>query len=200
MDVSWRSWLRDRHVLAATLALALGAAGVQWLIWWLGPAPRPSVAEGPPRADYVLHDARVSTYGSDGRPSVHLQAPRVDRRAGDESLYVDAPTFQLVGKSPGVPDWHGRSAYGWINHDGTLMRLDGPVELDRAAYDDTPKATIDTADVTVWPRERRLATAAPARMVQGGTKIDGIGLRANLDDKHLELLDDVHATFPPRRR
>jgi len=25
-------------------------------------------------------------------------------------------------------------------------------------------------------------------------------MRANLTDKHLELLDDVHATFPPRQR
>jgi lipopolysaccharide export system protein LptC len=30
--------------------------------------------------------------------------------------------------------------------------------------------------------------------------MSGVGMRANLTDKHLELLDDVHATFPPRKR
>jgi lipopolysaccharide export system protein LptC len=45
-----------------------------------------------------------------------------------------------------------------------------------------------------------MQTAAAAQMVQGGTRITGLGMRANLNDKHLELLDDVHATFPPRKR
>jgi lipopolysaccharide export system protein LptC len=29
--------------------------------------------------------------------------------------------------------------------------------------------------------------------------MDGVGMRANLNDNHLELLDNVHATFPPRQ-
>jgi lipopolysaccharide export system protein LptC len=70
----------------------------------------------------------------------------------------------------------------------------------RAAFRDAPAAQIQTADITAWPKQNRLETAAPARMVQGGTRISGIGMRADLNDKHLELLDDVHATFPPRKR
>jgi lipopolysaccharide export system protein LptC len=30
--------------------------------------------------------------------------------------------------------------------------------------------------------------------------MSGVGMRANLNDKHLELLHDVRATFPPRQR
>jgi lipopolysaccharide export system protein LptC len=78
--------------------------------------------------------------------------------------------------------------------------LQGPVYLHRAAYDDTALIEIHTADVTAWPQDKRIATAAPAQMTQGGTRISGVGMRANLNDKHLELLDDVHATFPPRKR
>jgi len=68
------------------------------------------------------------------------------------------------------------------------------------AIGEPPAAEIHTADVSAWPKENRLETAAPAQMVQGGTRISGIGMRANLNDKHLELLDDVHATFPPHQR
>jgi lipopolysaccharide export system protein LptC len=59
---------------------------------------------------------------------------------------------------------------------------------------------MQTADITAWPKQNRVETAAPAQMLQGGTRISGIGMRADLNDKHLELLDDVHATFPPRKR
>jgi lipopolysaccharide export system protein LptC len=72
--------------------------------------------------------------------------------------------------------------------------------MHRAAYDDTPATELHTADITAWPKDNRMQTAAAAQMVQGGTRITGLGMRANLNDKHLELLDDVHATFPPRKR
>ncbi len=200
MAVNARAWLRERRLLLAIIALALAAGAAQWLLWWLGPAPKTNDFIGPPRSGYTLHNARVSEYDTAGQPSFHLQTPHLERREGDESLYVNAPTFQMPANQPGVPDWQGQSLYGWINKGATLLKLQGPVVLHRAAYDDTPLTEIHTADVTAWPKDKRMETAAPAQMTQGGTRISGVGMRANLNDKHLELLDDVHATFPPRQR
>ncbi len=198
--MSLRLWLRDRRLPAATVAIALAAGLAQLLLWWLGPAPKTPDFVGPPRSGYTLTDARMTEYNAEGLPSFHLQSPHLERREGDESLYLNAPTFQLPANQAGVPDWLGQSLYGWVNKDGTQLKLQGPVEMNRAAFDDTPATRIQTADVTAWPKQNRLETAAPAQMVQGGTRISGIGMRADLNDKHLELLDDVHATFPPRQR
>lgn len=193
-------WLRDRRLPAATIAIALAAGVAQLLLWWFGPAPKTSDFVGPPRSGYTLIDARMTEYNAAGQPSFHLQTPRLERREGDDSLYLNAPTFQLPANQAGVPDWRGQSLYGWVNKDGSQLKLQGPVEMQREAFGDAPAARIQTADVTAWPKQNRLETAAPAQMVQGGTRISGIGMRADLNDKHLELLDDVHATFPPRKR
>lgn len=195
-----RRWLRDRRVPAATLAIALAAGVAQLLLWWFGPAPRSSDFVGPPRSGYTLSDARMTEYNAEGLPSFHLQSPHLERREGDDSLYLNAPTFQLPSHQAGVPDWKGQSLYGWVNKDGSQLKLQGPVEMNRTAFGDTPATSMQTADVTAWPKQNRLETAAPAQMVQGGTRISGVGMRADLNDKHLELLDDVHATFPPRQR
>jgi lipopolysaccharide export system protein LptC len=72
--------------------------------------------------------------------------------------------------------------------------------MQRAAYDNTAAASLDTSDVTAWPKENRMETAAPAQMTQGDSRMSGVGMRANLNDNHLELLDDSHGTFPPRKR
>lgn len=195
-----RLWLRDRRLPAATIAIALAAGVAQLLLWWFGPAPKTNDFVGPPRSGYTLTDARMTEFNAEGQPSFHLQSPHLERREGDDSLYLNSPTFQLPANQAGVPDWQGQSLYGWVNKDGTLLKLQGPVEMQREAFGDTPAARIQTADVTAWPKQNRLETAAPAQMVQGGTRISGIGMRADLNDKHLELLDDVHATFPPRQR
>lgn len=195
-----RAYLRDRRLPAATLVIALAAGLAQLLLWWFGPAPRTHDFVGPPRSGYTLTNARVTEYNTEGRPSFHLQTPHLERREGDDSLYLNSPTFQLPAKQAGVPDWQGESLYGWVDKGGTLLKLQGPVNMQRPAFGATPAAQIHTADVSAWPKENRLETAAPAQMVQGGTRISGIGMRANLNDKHLELLDDVHATFPPHQR
>ena len=198
--MSLRRYLRDRRLPAATIAIALAAGVAQLLLWWFGPAPKTSDFVGPPRSSYTLTDARMTEFNAAGQPSFHLQSPHLERREGDDSLYLNSPTFQLPANKAGVPDWQGQSLYGWVNKDGSQLKLQGPVEMHREAFADAPAARMQTADVTAWPKQNRLETAAPAQMVQGGTRISGIGMRADLNDKHLELLDDVHATFPPRKR
>jgi lipopolysaccharide export system protein LptC len=198
--VNLRSYLRDRRVPAATLVIALAAGLAQLLLWWFGPAPKSSDFVGPPRSGYTLTDARLTEFNAAGQPSFRLQSPHLERREGDESLYLNSPTFQLPANQAGVPDWQGKSLYGWVNKDGTQLKLQGPVEMHRPAFGDAPATRMQTADITAWPKQNRVETAAPAQMLQGGTRISGIGMRADLNDKHLELLDDVHATFPPRKR
>lgn len=201
--MSLRQWLRDRRLPAAIVLVGLAAGTSQLLLWWLGPAPRARDFVGPPRSSYTLNDARVTEFGVDGKPSVYLQAPRVDRREGDESLYLDSPTFQIPAEQAGVPPWRGKSRYGWVNKPGTVLKLQGPVFVHRPAYVDAhgvaqPETTMHTSEVTAWPKEDRMETAQPAHIAQGARTMDGIGMRANLNDNHLELLDASHIVFPPR--
>lgn len=191
------SWLRQRRLAAAIVVLALLAGAAQLLLWWIGPAPKPDQFAGPPRSGYTLSDFQLTQYGLDGLPSFLIRAPRLERREGDESLYINAPDFQLPSNQPGVPDWRGHALYGWVNHNGTLLKLQGPVYVHRPAFDDTPATQMHTADVTAWPQQNRMETAAPAQIQRGTSTISGVGMRANLKTKHLELLDDVHSTLMP---
>ncbi|MEW5314688.1 MAG: hypothetical protein WDW38_006161 [Sanguina aurantia] len=134
---------------------------------------------------------------------MRLQSPHIERREGDESLYLNSPTFQLPPKIPGLPDWNGESLYGWVNKEGTLLKLQGPVYLHRPPYTDArgvaqAETTMHTSEVTAWPKDQRMETAEPAKIVQGQRTISGVGMRASLNDNHLELLDASHITFPPR--
>jgi lipopolysaccharide export system protein LptC len=195
-----RRWLRDRKLASTIVLVALAAGFAQLLLWWMGPAPKPNDFVGPPRSGYTLTNFKLWSYNPEGQLAFRMQAPHLERREGDESLYINSPTFQLAAKKPGVPDWQGRSLYGWVDKGGSLIKLQGPVTMHRPAWADTPATDLVTEDVTVWPKENRMVTAAPAQMTQGASRMDGVGMRANLNDNHLELLDNVHATFPPRKR
>ena len=198
--MSLRDYLRDRRLTVAIVLVGGAAVLSQLLLWWLGPPPKANEFIGPPRSGYTLADFKGYVYDVDGHPSFRVTGPRLDRREGDDSLYIDQPKFELPAKQPGVPDWQGESRYGWVDKSGTLLKLQGPVYMHRAAYGDTPQAELHTSEVTAWPKENRMETAEPAQLTQGASRMSGVGMRANLTDNHLELLDDSHGSFPPRKR
>lgn len=200
-----RLWLRDRRMPAAIIVLGLAVGALQLLLSWMQGAPAEHDFVGPPRSGYTLINSRMTEYDVDGLPGLRVQSPHLERREGDESLYLNSPTFQMPAKQPGVPDWEGESLYGWVNQPGNLLKLQGPVYMHRPAYTDPqgipqPEATLHTSEVTAWPKENRMETAEAALLTQGDSRMNGIGMRANLSDNHLELLHDVHGILFPRKR
>jgi lipopolysaccharide export system protein LptC len=198
--VNLLQYLRDNRITVVIAVLAIAAPASWMLQRWVAGAPATNDFVGPPVSDYVLYTSKVWSYDVDGLLNFTMTAPRMDRRAGDESLYINAPNFDIKAKKPGVPDWQGNAPFGWVNKTGTLMRLDGDVYMYRPAYAGGPMATLHTSDVTGWPKENRMETAAPAVMTQGQSVMNGVGMRANLDDNHLELLHDVHGILYPRQK
>lgn len=195
-----REYYRDNRLMVAIVLMALGVVATQLVRWWIAPEPKVNEFVGPPRSGYTLIHFQGFVYDQEGKPSFRVTGPRLDRREGDESLYIDQPRFELPAKKPNVPDWHGESLYGWVDKSGTLLKLQGPVYMYRPAYEDTPRAELHTSEVTAWPKENRMETAEAATLTQGDTTMRGIGMRANLTDNHLELLNDSHGSFPPRKR
>jgi lipopolysaccharide export system protein LptC len=184
--------------LLSTLAMLAVLAGAVWLgVWWLRPAPGNAFV-GPPRSGYTMRNFTAWAYGDTGRLAFRLSSPFLQRREGDESLYLNAPTFLLPPKhgSAGVP-WHGQSQYGWVSGDGSVLKLQGAVHMTRPAEGTSLPAEVHTADVTAWVKQNTLATDARASIIQGPSTMTGTGLRADLNTKHLELLHDVHGTFKP---
>ncbi|WP_233843426.1 LPS export ABC transporter periplasmic protein LptC [Dyella sp. 2HG41-7] len=193
--MSFRQYLRDNRINVAIALLAIAAPASWMLQRWVVGAPPVNDFVGPPISDYVLYNSKVWSYDIDGLLSINMTSPRIDRRAGDESLYLNSPVFELISKKPGVPNWQGNAPFGRVNKSGTQVNLDGAVYMHRPAYAQGPMATLCTSNVTGWPKENRMETADPATMTQGASVMNGIGMRANLNENHLELLHDVHGTL-----
>lgn len=183
--------------LAALLLLAAAVALTQFLLWWFAPAPKPRYAAGPPRSGYTLQNFELAVMGGDGRVDMRVRAPSLQRRDGDGSLFIDQPRFELLSATS--PPWQGRSEFAWIAADGDEMRLRGSVELHRPADARVESADIRTAELVVWPGQRRVATEAPTSITEPGRILHGTGMRADLDQHTLELLADVQGTFRPSR-
>ncbi len=188
-----------RRLLTSLIVLACALALVQAAIWWLRPPPTPIAVTGPPRSGYTLSNFTYYGYDDLGKLNVRITSPSLQRKESDRSLFIDQPRFLLppAENEPDAAPWLGHSEYGWVSADNTIVKLMGKVDMHRAASAVAPSAEIHTSDVTAWPGEHRLATDDPARIRQGTSRMSGIGLRAKLDSKYMELLHDFHGTFKP---
>ena len=186
----------DRRYWLLVIVLALLAAGGQLLFWLTRERPGPETFAGPPRSDYTLTDFTMNALDAAGQRTFQVSGPRLSRRGDDGSIFVTTPDYLLVDGS-GHP-WRGTSDAAWVNQDGSLIKLQGHVEMHRAATGAGRPVDVVTRDLTTWPKDKKMETAAPATITQPGSILSGVGMRGDLNTKTLELLSDVHSTLQPK--
>ncbi len=188
----------NRRFVTTVFVLAMLALASQVLLWLTRPRPLDPDFTGPPRSGYTLDDFTLHALDENGKLTFTVSGPRLVRRSEDGSIFVSAPDYIMVD-SEGHP-WTGTSESAWVNRDGSLMQLEGRVDMQRSPSPDVAAARITTSELLVRPKQRTLETAAAAQISQPGSILRGTGLRGDLNSKVLELLSDVHNTFEPRKR
>ncbi len=190
--------LMDRRTVFVIVSLAAVAALSQVLLWLTRPPPLEPTFSGPPRSGYTLDNFSMNALDEHGKLSFTVSGPRLTRRSEDGSIFVSTPDYVIVDKDN--HPWIGTSDSASVNKDGSTLKLEGRVEMERQPDADTSAARIVTSDLIAHPRDNTLETAAPAQITQPGSILRGTGLRGDLNSKTLELLSDVHNTFEPTRR
>jgi lipopolysaccharide export system protein LptC len=181
--------------------LGLLVVGTEALLWLVRERTNAQTFAGPPRSDYTLSGFTLDALDAEGKRTFQVSGPRLARRGDDGSIFVDAPDYQLIDGA-GHP-WTGKSDSAWIDKDGTIMKLLGHVEMHRAGDSGagesrTEPVDVVTSDLTTWPKQKKMETAAAATITQPGSILRGTGLRGDLNDKSLELLSDVSSTLQSR--
>lgn len=195
----------ERRLILAIATLAVLALGTQILVWVFAPREAVPAFVGPPRSDYSLTGFSIDALDAQGQHSFSVAGPRLVRRAEDGSIFVDAPKYTIIDNGAHV--WNGTSDSAWVNKNGTLMKLEGKVDMHRQPGPGTSPAQLLTSDLTVTSpgkgqalssaQGKTMQTAAPATITEPGRVVRGTGLQADLGLKTLQLLSDVHWTLLP---
>ena len=182
--MSWRGWL--------TLALLAAAIAGGFAILRQQAGLRPGTAEEA-RPDYVLHDFEVITLRKDGSEGFTLQAPRLARHPGNREMDIEQPVFLFPDEEGGR--WRSRSRTGWVNADGSEVRLRGDVRLDNTAG--KRRMRLEAASLDVFPDAQRATSPGEVTITQPGSIIRGRGLEALLDQNRVILTSEVRARYAP---
>jgi len=188
--------MTDRRLWLVAALLALAGIALNVVLWITRQRINEQTFEGPPRSDYTLTDFTLNALDAQGNLSFQTVGPTLARRGEDGSIFVTTPDYVIYDGNG--HEWKGKSDTAWVNKEGTLMQLDGHVEMHRQAAKGVEPVDVVTRNLTTWPKDKKMETAEPATIVQPGSILRGIGIHNNLNTKELELLSDVHATIEPK--
>jgi lipopolysaccharide export system protein LptC len=188
--------MTDRRLWFVAALLALVGIALNIVLWITRQRTNEQTFAGPPRSDYTLTDFTLNALDAEGKLSFQTIGPWLARRGEDGSIFVTTPDYVIYDGNG--HEWKGKSDSAWVNKDGTIMRLDGHAEMHRLAAQGVQPVDVVTRDLTTWPKDKKLETAAPATIIQPGSILRGTGMRGDLNTRELELLSDVHATIEPK--
>lgn len=193
----------ERRLVLAIAVLGALALSTQILVWVFAPREAAPAFIGPPRSDYTLSDFSIDALDAQGQHSFSIAGPRLVRRAEDGSIFVTAPDYTILDN--GGRTWKGTSDSAWVNKNGTLMKLEGKVEMHRLPGPGSAPAQLLTSDLTVTSpgkgqalssaQGKTMQTQALATITEPGRVVHGVGMQADLGLKTLQLLSDVHWTL-----
>lgn len=183
------SW---RMVLGLVLLVAAVLSG--WSAWRQRDVPEPD-APSSERPDYFMRDFEVISLDDQGRESITLRAPEMQRNAKDQTFTIATPLFLL-------PDdeghhWEMRSQTAWISAKGDEMRLSGEVKGTSPKEAATP-STFDTQRLNVFPRKNLAVTDAAVTITQPGTILTGVGFQTNTKTRQYQIKSQSKLRYVPK--
>ena len=176
--------------LLAVIALAVST----WILSSPSHRPKPVVNGGPgDLPGYYLKNALLTDYGVDGKPSIHLEAERIDQV--DHGTEVTLSNVRVDYKAPHGQSWVMFSDFARVEPGGKVIDAHGNVRLMGEATAHAGMVIMRTDTLSYDVPEAVASTKSDARVEFGAHTLTARGLVANLKERTLHLESRVNGRF-----
>ena len=178
----------------ATLAITVLAAGMGLLVWQMHKQQkleRPVTA----RSDYRMQDFLLQAFGEDGDPAFSLKSPLLERSIDGKSVEILKPVFEFPDSGGG--EWHARAKTAWVSERAREVQLRDDVRITGPVSKQGLHTEIRVDRISVFPKEKRMASDRRVTIRHGTSILEGTGLDADMDQRRVRLLSEVNARYVP---
>ena len=185
------SW---QWIVAAVLLAVAGASG--WALRTLDSVSLEASRRASGEPDAYMERFVTVEMDDEGKPKRRLEADYMAFHP-DETTELSNPYYVLY-PADGEP-WHVRSERGRISADGNVVTLLGRVDIWRNDGSGARDLDIRTGNLKVLSGSAYGETGEPVTIRTPTSTSQGVGMRAWLDERRIELLSEVR-THVDRRR
>jgi LPS export ABC transporter protein LptC len=156
-----------------------------------------TVVEEPRDPGYAARDAKLVQTGPDGHPLYTVNASVIRQQPDENAVELEQATLGLYDSNGNL--WTARGQHGEVGQNTGVVELDGNVHVSG-----TPEGTQQPMEIVSnrlsFDTESKIAsTKDPVTFTWSGQEIKGKGMRATLNDGHVDLESSVHGTAVPNK-
>lgn len=149
--------------------------------------------EPPPPRGYYLSGTTLTEIGEDGRPRVVVRAQTVEQQRGEESVLLSGLELDYRGADSGP--WTVTAQRGHMPMDRGSLLLQGDVTIHGEV--EQGSALVKTEELTYETEANLVHTENPVTLTLGSHKLQGEGLKVDLNTGQLRLESNVNGRFLP---
>ncbi len=169
--------------LGLGLVLLVAAVLSGWSAWKQRDVPEPEAVTFD-RPDYLMRDFEVVSLDRQGRESMTLQAPQMQRNPKDQTFTIATPLFLLPDNQG--HHWQMRSKSAWVSAKADEIRLTGDVR-GTSPQEAGVASTLETQRLNIFPRKDLASTDAPVTITRPGSILTGVGFQTNTKTRQFQI-------------
>lgn len=156
-----------------------------------------TVVEEPREPGYAARDAKLVQTGADGHPLYTVNASVIRQQPDDNTVNLEQAMLGLYDSNGNL--WRARGQYGEVGQNTGIVELNGDVHIIG-----TPEGTQQPVEIVSnrlsFDTNSKIATTKdPVTFTWSGQEMKGKGMRATLNDGHVDLESSVHGTAVPNK-
>lgn len=143
--------------------------------------------------DYFVENFTTTTMGETGEPTRRLSAKYMAHFLDTETKELERPYLVLFSQSE--TPWHIQAESGWVSAANDVILLSGKVHIWRDDEAGQREVDIVTEDLRILPDTEYGETEKLAIIRTPGAESRGVGMRAYMNERRLELLSQVRTVY-----
>lgn len=178
----------------ATIGIAI-LTGALALVVWNMQKQQGRIKIDTARSDYRMQDFLLQAFGEDGRLAFSLRSPLLERNVDGKSVDIQKPVFEFPDKDN--QNWTALSDTAWVSDRAREVQLRNNVLINGPISPLGLKTEISINQISIFPKEKRMASDQRVTIRHGTSILEGTGLDADMNERRVRLLAEVKARYVP---
>jgi lipopolysaccharide export system protein LptC len=137
----------------------------------------------------------VKQFDTTGMLTHQLKTPFMHHIPYENKHWFKTPVIRI--KEPKQPVWDINAQEAIAFDGGEHIRFQHHVSLHHHAHEKQAAGTIQTEEMTYYPKQKRASTLAEIIWQQAGNRVESIGMNAFLAEHRIDLLRNTRVTYAP---
>jgi LPS export ABC transporter protein LptC len=156
-----------------------------------------TIVEEPRDPGYAARDAKLVQTGPDGHPLYTVNANVIRQQPDDNTVELVQATLGLRDANGNL--WTARGEHGQVGQNTGIVELDGDVHVSGTPEGTQQPVEIVSNRLSFDTNSKIASTKEPVTFTWSGQEMKGKGMRATLNDGHVDLESSVHGTAVPNK-